>query len=140
MAVATMPEGKTKIEEPELAEGTHGVVVVHGIGDQRKGDTVAEFSKALCDTLVNPANGGKRPTVELASDVTGSPPSVTLRITAPDGKKARWICTEAFWNDAFPQPSATQVLGFGLRQNLGRQLASLGRMFRDPGNENLPTD
>ncbi len=71
-----------------LNEGTHGVVIVHGIGDQRRGDTVAEFSKALCDTLINPANGFKPPTVELVADVSGSPPSVTLDITAPDGKKA----------------------------------------------------
>src|SRR5512147_1857195 len=97
-----------------LYEGTHGVVIVHGIGDQRKGDTVAEFSKALCDTLVNPANGNRLPSVLLTSDVSGSRPSVTLQITSPDGKHATWLCQEAFWNDAFPPPNATQVLGFGL--------------------------
>jgi len=63
-----------------------------------------------------------------------------MQITSPYGEKATWLCQEAFWNDAFPPPNATQVLGFGLRQNLGRQIASLLGMFQDPGNEDLPTD
>ncbi len=128
-----------------LSSGIHGVVIVHGIGDQRPGDTLADFSKALCDTLINCAvdssNGRIPPVIQLKSDFSGSPPSVTMRITSPDGKeKTTWVCQEAYWNDAFPASPPTKVLWWGVNQNLGKQLGSLLMMLRDPANEKYPTE
>ena len=123
-----------------LSPGTHGVVIVHGIGEQRRGDTLAAFAKALCDILINSPKGTASPAVQLKSDVSGSPPSVTLQITSPYGEQATWLCREAFWNDAFPPPSATQVLWWGLNQNLRNQLSAFLRLWRDPANEDLPTE
>ncbi len=128
-----------------LSPGTHGVVIVHGIGDQRPGDTLADFSKALCDTLINcvvdTPEGKVLPRVQLRSDVSGSPPSVWLHITSPGGKeKATWVCREAYWNDAFPAPPPTQVLWWGVNQNLRNQIKSLLKMILDPANEALPTE
>lgn len=119
-----------------LLAGTHGVVVVHGIGDQRPGDTIADFSKALCDSLINSPSGEVPPEIQLKSDVSGSPPSVTLQITSPDGKeKATWICQEAYWNDAFPPPPPTRVLWWGVNQNLSKQVGSLLKMLQDPAKK-----
>ena len=122
-----------------LSSGTHGVIIVHGFGDQKKGDLLADFSKALCDTLIDSPEGGKCPKIQLKSDVSGSPPTVTLQITSPYGEEATWLCREAFWNDAFPPPQPTQVLLWALHQNLPDQLRSFLRMLRDPLNEDLPT-
>ena len=128
-----------------LSAGTHGVVIVHGIGDQLPGDTLADFSKALCDMLINSTvdspNGRIPPEIQLKSDVSGSPSSVTLQITSPNGKeKATWICQEAYWNDAFPAPPPTQVLWWGVNHNLGEQFRSLLKILRDPSNEKLPSE
>lgn len=128
-----------------LSSGTHGVVIVHGIGDQRPGDTLADFSKALCDMLINSTvdspNGRIPPEIQLKSDVTGSPASVTMQITSPDGKeKATWICREAYWNDAFPAPPPTQVLWWGVNQNLVEQFRSLLKILNDASNEKLPSE
>ncbi len=126
-----------------LSDGTHGVIIVHGIGDQKRGDTVAEFSKAIYNSLINsPKDGNKRPMIKLEElDVFGNPPSVTLEITSPynDNDKAKWLCQEAYWNDAFPPPSATQVLWWGLNQNLRSQLGSVLKILKDPTNKDLPT-
>ncbi len=122
-----------------LSPGTHGVVIIHGIGDQRPGDTIAEFTKSLCDALINSPRGNSIPTIQLKSDVSGNPPSVTMQITTPYDEKATWFCQEAFWNDAFPPPKATQVLWWGVNQNLGKQISSLFKILQDPVNEDLPT-
>ena len=105
-----------------LSPGTHGVVIIHGIGDQRPGDSIAEFTKSLCDALINSPRGNSIPTIQLKSDVSGNPPSVTMQITTPYDEKATWFCQEAYWNDAFPPPKATQVLWWGVNQNLGKQI------------------
>src|SRR3990172_8035915 len=93
-----------------LAAGVHGVIVIHGIGDQRAGDTLADFSKGLCDALINSPKGASVPSVQLKSSLSGKPPSVTLQITSPYGEKATWVCREAYWNDAFPPPDPTRLL------------------------------
>ncbi|MBI2850518.1 MAG: alpha/beta hydrolase [Chloroflexi bacterium] len=123
-----------------LSPGTHGVIIVHGIGDQLPGDTLAGFAKGICDALINSPKGNDLPAIELKSDLSGSPPSVTLRITSPYGEQANWVCQEAYWNDAFPPPSATQVLWWGVNQNLRNQLSSLLKTLEDPVNEELPTE
>jgi hypothetical protein len=66
-----------------LAPGTHGVVIVHGIGEQKRGDTIADFAKAICDTLINSPRESTIPTIQLKSDVSGNPPSVTCKLPPP---------------------------------------------------------
>lgn len=123
-----------------LSPGVHGVIIVHGIGDQKRGETIADFSKALCDTLINSPKGDISPSIQIMSVVSGNPPSVTLKITSPYGEKATWLCQEAYWNDAFPPPKATQVLWWGLNQNLFKQVGSFFKILQDPANEDLPTE
>lgn len=110
----------------DLAPGVHGVVIVHGIGTQQRGDVLADFSKALCDTLIsspiNSPNGRRYPTIELKSDISGIHDSVALQITSPYNQTATWLCREAFWRDAFPRPKASQVLWWGLNLNLKQQV------------------
>jgi hypothetical protein len=123
-----------------LSPGTHGVVIVHGIGNPAAGDTIAAFAKAVCDTLINSPEGSIKPQVQLKSDVSVKIPTVNLHITSPSGEHAVWLCREAHWGDAFPPPTPTQVLWWGVNQNLRAQIASIFKMFRDPGNEDLNPD
>lgn len=123
-----------------LSTGQHGVIMVHGIGDQKRGDTIAEFSKAVYDTLIRSPKDNEYPSIQLEPDVSGNPSSVTLEITSPYGDKAKWRCQEAYWNDAFPPPNATQVLWWGLNLNLRKQIDSVLKILKDPINKALPTE
>ncbi|MFC1846642.1 hypothetical protein ACFLYS_01080 [Chloroflexota bacterium] len=120
-------------------EQEHGVIITHGIGDQKRGDTIAEFSKAVYDSLIKSPKDNEPPMILLEPDISGNPSSVTLKITSPYGDKATWRCQEAHWNDAFPPPNATQVLWWGLNQNLRKQLSSIIKIMTDPTNKSLPT-
>jgi hypothetical protein len=123
-----------------LSTGKHGVIMVHGIGDQKRGDTIAEFSKAVHDTLIKSPKDNDYPSIQLEPDISGNPSSVTLEITSPYGDKTTWRCQEAYWNDAFPPPQATQVLWWGLNQNLRKQIGSIIKILMDPTNKALPTE
>lgn len=84
-----------------LSTGSHGIIVIHGIGEsQKRGDLLAKIANSLADTLLeSPVQGDTGsliyPVIEREVDITSDPPSVTLRITAPDKKKAVWVCKEA---------------------------------------------
>ena len=123
-----------------LCSGSHGVIVIHGIGDnQKRGDLLAKIMNSLADALLeSPARdetGGKvPPVIEREMEIATDPPSVTLHISAPDGAKATWLCKEAFWADAFPAPAASSVLRWLLKQ-IGHQLKYVWNgFFRDPAN------
>lgn len=118
-----------------LSPGNHGVIVIHGIGEQKRGDIVAEFADSLATFLVESTDRESKkkhlksvvapecvveskPVVQVEADIDSDPASVTLHIQAPNGDKANWICKEAYWADAFPPPSARSVIGWGIRKNL----------------------
>ena len=132
-----------------LTPGPHGVILVHGMGDTKRGYLLADFSKGVFETLfeskVETDTGYAYPTITIVSNLTDKnlidkPPSLTLKITEPETPKilhpssTEWICMEAYWDDAFPSPNPSQVLWWGLGKNLGKQMISLRRMLSDPDN------
>jgi hypothetical protein len=110
-----------------LSLGNHGVIVIHGIGDnQKRGDQLARVTNHLADALLGSPVRDETgrpvyPVIEREMDVTSDPPSAALHITAPDGTKATWVFKEAFWADAFPPPAASTVLRW-LGNQIGAQL------------------
>ena len=93
-----------------LSPGIHGVVIVHGIGNPAAGDTIATFTKAVCDTLINSPEGSLKPQVQLKSDVSAKIPTVTLHITSPSGEHASLAVPRSplgrRFSAANPDPSA----------------------------------
>lgn len=124
-----------------LLPGNHGVIVIHGIGDnQKRGELLATVTNSLADALLESPSKDKtgrkiHPVIKREVDMTTDPPSVTLHITAPDEAQATWICKEAFWADAFPAPRASTVLRWLLKQQIGGQLRYVwDGLSKDPAN------
>ena len=106
----------------KLSSGNHGVIVVHGVGEQKKGEQIAEFGDQLAEALINSfqeefGEECERP-VRLDMNIDSDPESVILHIETPTGEKADWVCKEAYWADAFLAPSARDVLGWGFTKNV----------------------
>ena len=97
---------------------TLGILLVHGIGEQRRSDTLVDW----LDVLVSTINRGTRrrvsATVEWADLAAGnsneSAAQAVVRIRR-DGKDERWVVVEGWWADAFIAPSFSQLVGWSFR-------------------------
>ena len=120
-----------------LSKGNHGVIVIHGIGDNMKrGNLLADITNSLADTLMESPQNGIRPKIDREADLDNKPASVTLTIQSPGGELSKWICKEAFWDDAFPPPKAATVLWWLLTKNLFNQIKFIWQGIRkDPAND-----
>lgn len=119
-----------------LSPGNHGVIVIHGIGDNTTpGILLADVTNSLADALIESPEKGDKAKIRREADLSRNPPSVTLYITSPSGKEATWICKEAFWDDAIPAPKASTVLWKLLGKNIIKQLAYVRNGMKDPGNK-----
>jgi hypothetical protein len=109
---------------------TVGIVFVHGIGTQRPGETLLDWSRPLIRLLTEwRIARGLPPDPVVSSDVDFSgatPPSVELAIpAAPAGPEdvsapaQRWILTEAWWASRVQPPSLGSMTSW-LRQDFGR--------------------
>ena len=98
-----------------LTPGIHGVIGIHGIGDNQKpGEFLAGLANGLADGLLespwrDESGNLVYPTIERVGDLNADPPAIDLHITAPDGVRASWVCREVFWGDAFVPPPASSV-------------------------------
>ena len=128
-------------EDYALMPGNHGVIVIHGIGDNMvPGGLLADITNSLANALIeSPEKDGtgklKWAKIRREADLSGDPPSVTLYIKHPiEEQKATWICKEAFWDDAIPAPKASTVLWKLLRTNIKKHLEFFRNGWKDPGN------
>lgn len=110
-----------------------GVVVVHGVGQHKRGEFLAEVAEGLADSLEFSPEGNARPTVRREMDISSHPATATLHITAPDGRQMAWYFREAHWQDALLAPAARTVYGWFLRQGWGL-VANEWRQLRDLSN------
>ncbi len=109
----------------------HGVVVVHGQGDQRPGVTLAEAMNAVADFLEESGAQGVKRHFTLANGHGRG----RLDVTDPDGKTESFRCIEAYWADRFPPAAPGDVALWILRRGpreLGKMLSS---WWRDPAND-----
>ncbi len=97
---------------------TLGILLVHGIGEQRRSDTLVNW----LDTLVDTINRGTRRSVsatvewaELAPEADDeSTPQAIVRIKG-GGVDERWVVVEGWWAEAFIAPSFSQLVGWSFR-------------------------
>ena len=117
-----------------------GVILVHGIGEQKRGDFLTGFVGPLVGYLES--KGGKvdlEPEIALAFSSEGAPPQVTLKVLGPDGRFAEeWRVVEAYWASAFRPPKLNDVLVWG-RRLAQQQARATERLLTNLTNEN-PTD
>jgi hypothetical protein len=98
---------------------TLGILLVHGIGEQRRGDTLVTW----LDTIIATINRGTRrqasASVEWAELVgpeadSNSAAHAVVRITS-NGMGERWVVVEGWWADAFIAPPFAQLVGWSFR-------------------------
>src|SRR5688572_23654290 len=97
-----------------------GVLLVHGIGEQQKGETLLQAGDALVSVLRKrlawlPPRGRNRaePRVALTNvalhrEEPGEPPQAEIVLDTPDAS-SRWLIAESFWADTFPPPPYLSV-------------------------------
>jgi hypothetical protein len=114
-------------------------VFVHGIGSQRPGETLLDWSRPLIRLLTEwRIARGLPPDPVVTSDVDFSgatPPSIELAIPAgPVGAEdepappQRWVLTEAWWASRVQPPSLGSMTSW-LRQDFGRVVAGIRTGF-----------
>ncbi len=81
-----------------LQPGHHGVVVVHGVGRQHKGETLAEVAEALALTLEETAQADF--VIQREMDIAGPVATATLRIGDGLGNFATWTNHARLRDDA----------------------------------------
>jgi hypothetical protein len=93
-----------------------GILFVHGIGHQTRGDTLARFGDALIQWLSQVLPGTCIARASLDSDGTREHPSYAEISVADQQKKpqARWVAAEGFWADTVITPRFSDMLRWSL--------------------------
>ena len=101
----------------ECRDADHlGVVFVHGVGFQKRGETLLAWSDRLIrmlaarhrDRFTNPADLVYQSEIDLHGDRLSS---IEVRIPKGRGTRAQhWLLTEAFWAASFQPPSTPTML------------------------------
>lgn len=111
---------------PEELPYDLGVLLVHGIGEQQRGDTLTEAGDLLLEWLARRAEAtGSAADVELnLMDVAGRQASTDeiagahalIRITPPieGALPANWVVAESFWADVFRPATFTELASWGV--------------------------
>ena len=127
------------------ARSTVGIVFVHGIGSQRPGETLLDWSRPLIRLLTEWRTAlGLPPDPVVASDIDFSGatlPTIELAIPgAPAGpadamaEPQRWILTEAWWAARVEPPSLGSMTRW-LREDFGRVVAGIQSGFERRSRE-----
>ena len=135
------PRRRARAEAKDGAGPTVGIVFVHGIGSQRPGETLLDWSRPLIRLLAEWRTAhGLPPDPIVTSDVDfsgASLPTIELAIPAgpvgPDDDPEpaqRWIMTEAWWA-ARVQPPSLGTMTRWLSDDFGRVVEGIKKGFAD---------
>jgi hypothetical protein len=96
------------------------VLLVHGMGEQRRGNTLVTWLDAIVATISAATRNRVSAEVEWAdlgkrSDANGNTPAhATIRIR-DDGVDESWLVVEAWWAETFVVPSFAQLVAWSFR-------------------------
>lgn len=95
-----------------------GLLVVHGIGEQRPGDTLEQSAGPIIEVLEDLV-GRQQPPAKLSVrdlelEPDDGPPRMTLAVPgAETGRsESHWVIAEARWADSFKPPAFMRMLGW----------------------------
>lgn len=90
-----------------------GVVVVHGIGEQREGETLGEYGEAIVDYARERAE-----LVGVELEVGATEDQLLMQWTE-GGSSRRVQISEAWWADVFEPPEPSRVIGWSALVGVG---------------------
>lgn len=88
-----------------------GIVLVHGLGEQPKGDTLNYMGRPLVEFVQS--NLRERLRMEVAFSPEHGPAHMALRFGQSDGEE-EWIIVEAWWARAFVPASKREILQWAM--------------------------
>jgi hypothetical protein len=103
-----------------------GVLLVHGVGEQQRGDTLTEAGDLLLEWLARRAEAtGSAAGVDLnlmdvvsrqasRDDIAGAHALIRIKPPADSGPPANWVVAESFWADVFRPATFTELAGWGV--------------------------
>lgn len=114
-----------------------GIIVIHGIGEQGKGDFLKDVVNPLAGFLES--KGGKvdfEPEIALGfKPGEERPAEVSLMVYGPGGGFAEeWRVREAYWAAAFRPPTFNQMLKWGIAL-IEMETKALAQILDDPLND-----
>jgi hypothetical protein len=119
-----------------------GVLFVHGIGNQKRGETLVRFTDPLLDWFRNtiPRSRDNRRTAEVRGAKlnrtldSDQPAHVRLELPRSDGGTETWLLAESWWAEEFVPPAfkgmATWLLPLVPRLVIGQAATILSRVRR----------
>jgi hypothetical protein len=122
-----------------------GVLFVHGIGEQPRGDTLLAFGEPLIQSLHEWVEGrglGRATVVESklsASQVeSGEPTHAVLRLAVGEHAPKTWLLAESWWADEFRRPPFMKLAGWLLTIGPWAILSHASRWLRDAPKAQRP--
>jgi hypothetical protein len=97
-----------------------GVLFVHGIGEQKRGETLVTWLDALLDTIGAATLDRVSTNIELADlkspahATDDGPAHAVVRIKGEKGEE-RWLVAEAWWAETFAAPTFRQLVSWSVR-------------------------
>jgi hypothetical protein len=98
----------------EAREFQLGVLLVHGIGTQRPGDTLVRWGDVLLKTLRRATGGKLEVHVERAGPGDGAAKG-RFEAAVRLHRSERWLISEGWWADAFPAPTYRELVSWSVR-------------------------
>jgi len=132
---------------PPPAGGTHGVVVIHGIGEPEPGATLASVVNPLAEYLLE---RGARVRQAMEVGAAGGAAEAVIDFAPPagaGGQPQRWLFREAYWARVFQPPTLQEFMRWAVRHAFGggglhlrAVLNGLFAALRDAGNQQPDRD
>ena len=90
---------------------------VHGIGTQPWGDTLGRRGDALVKTIGRGTRSNAQVIVERAgpSEDSATKPAEAHLTVESDHHRERWLLSESWWAESFPQPTYRELVSWSLR-------------------------
>jgi hypothetical protein len=122
-----------QLPPPRLPSGVIGVLLVHGIGSSRQGDTVSQWGRAILRGLIRQ---GAEIEVERSSLRDANTSALAdVRVEPQDGAPFRLLIAESWWAEEFSPPSFMSILWWSFRSLPWTIVSHFDERFRRTGNE-----
>ena len=136
--------------QPPSKDYALGILFIHGMGEQARGDTITEMGDATTEWLrrwlgndgfrlekaeLRSREGAAAGTPSPATSGRGSATVVLRRSAEREGEGQRWLLAESWWADAFRPASFTELAWWAIGVGpwlIASQLAGLRERLKSP--------
>lgn len=114
-------QSQTRNEDDIKKPHALGVLFVHGIGSQKRGDTLVQWGDVLAETVNRSSQGQSTATIDAAHIVATpengevAPAYAQLSLRSNGREPSSWLLAEASWAETLTTPSYAQLVSWSVR-------------------------